>query len=399
MEALIGIPPQTESERIQVLEKYKILDSLPDVAFDRITRLAAQLLEMPVALISLVDTDRIWFKSTYGLEVEECQRLPGFCSSTIRSDGIHVVEDPLNGDHTGNHPLVTGEAGVRFYAGAPLKSPEGYNLGTLCVMDTRTRSFGARERKALMDLAEFVMYQMEARLEGILEEEHQHETINTTIHDLKNPLSVLPLLADMIMDSNVNVPAIDRFAQQIKSASKRMARTIEGLLEASREESNLLQLRLQSVDLVKAVKSIKKNNSTMARKKEQKLQLSSEETCMVYADKRKLLKVIDNLINNAIKYSPFGSEVEIKLGIQDDMAVLEVRDQGPGLTRDDLRNLFRPFTSLSAKPTGGETSSGLGLSIAKNLVKAHRGKIHAKSEGPGKGSSFIVELPLSQEEE
>lgn len=397
METLIGSSPQTESERIQVLQKYKILDSLPDVTFDRITRLAAQLLEAPVALISLVDTDRIWFKSTYGLEADESERLPGFCSSAILSREVHVVEDALDDEQTENHPLVTGEAGMRFYAGAPLRSPEGYNIGTLCVMDTRPRVIGRTEKNALMDLAEFTMAQMEVRLEGILEEEHQHQTINTTIHDLKNPLSVLPLLADMIVDSNGNVDAIEQFALQIKGASKRMARTIERLLEASREESNLLQLRLQCVDLVKAIKTIKKNNSTMASKKEQKLLFSAEEACMIYADKRKLLKVIDNLVNNAIKYSPFGTEIKIKLEVRDDMAVMEVRDQGPGLTRDDLKNLFRPFTSLSAKPTGGENSSGLGLSIARNLVEAHHGRVYAKSEGQGKGSSFIVELPLSQE--
>ena len=137
-------------------------------------------------------------------------------------------------------------------------------------------------------------------------------------------------------------------------------------------------------------------NSSLARNKSQLLKLNIEEDCIVYGDAQRITEIADNLINNAIKYSPLGKNIYISLKRKGKKAVLEVRDEGPGLTKDDLRNLFRKYTSLSAQPTGGESSSGLGLSIVKHLVDAHRGKIVVKSAGEGKGASFVVELPLSE---
>lgn len=387
---------RVEEARIEALRKYEILDTPPDGSFDHITKMTAQLLDVPIAIVSLVDTDRIWFKSRYGLEAQEIGRDPGLCSSAILTDDIYLVEDAKKDMRTLSNPLVAGEFGLQFYAAAPLKTKEGYNLGTLCVIDRKPRKLSEKDQKTLRDLAELVIQQMELRLEARTAIKHQHQILNITAHDLKNPLAIMPLLADLIIHNKENPAAIEDIAQQIKSAGKRMTKTINDVLEAARQETGKIQLRLRALDMAVLVKGVVTANQALAHNKDQVIILDSVKKSIVFGDQQRLSEIVDNLINNAIKYSPPGKEIHVRLKEKKTAAVVEVLDFGPGLTKDDLKNLFRKFTSLSAQPTGGETSSGLGLSIVKHLVDAHRGKIEVNSKGPGKGTIFIVEIPKSE---
>lgn len=156
--------PQDESERLDALRRYAILDTPPDPAFDRITRLAAKLLHVPIALISLVAEDRQWFKSTVGLDIRETPRAVAFCSHAILHDQPLVVRDTLQDPRFAENPLVTGTDGFRSYAGAPLKSKDGYNLGTLSVLDRTPREFTAEELDLLIGLAAMVVDELELRL-------------------------------------------------------------------------------------------------------------------------------------------------------------------------------------------------------------------------------------------
>jgi GAF domain-containing protein len=156
--------PANEEKRIEELKRYNILDTPPDGSFDRITRLAATLFDVPVAIISLVDTDRIWFKSAYGLNVHQINRDPGLCASAILSDDLYVVDNAATDPRTLANPLVAGEFGLRFYAAAPLQTEGQCNLGTLCIIDKTPRSLTEKEQKILKELSEIVMDEMELRL-------------------------------------------------------------------------------------------------------------------------------------------------------------------------------------------------------------------------------------------
>ncbi len=390
------VPLSQEAERIEVLQKYEILDTPPDGSFDRITKLAAKLLKVPISIVSLVDRDRIWFKSKHGLDIQEIPRDPGLCASAILSDELYLVEDARKDLRALANPLVAGEFGLQFYCAVPLKTKEGHNLGTLCVIDKEPRKLSVAKQEVLRSLADLVMNQIELRLEARIAVRHQHQILNTTAHDLKNPLSIMPLLADMIMDNKNNPKAIDDISRQIKEAGKRMAKTINDLLERASKDSANVQLRLNSLELGSLVKGVVDANKAMARNKGQVLQFRSYKKCMVFADHQRFTEVVDNLINNAIKYSPKNKKILVSVKQRAGRAVLEIKDEGQGLTKDDLKNLFRRFTSLSAQPTGGENSTGLGLSIAKSLVEAHNGSIRAESAGAGQGATFLVELPLSE---
>lgn len=157
--------PENEAERLKVLKRYDILDTPPDGNFDRITALASKMFNMPIALVTLVDEDRIWFKSHHGLNgVEQIDREPGLCASAILSKDVYLVENAIEDPRCLVNPLVAGKFGLRFYAAAPLRTRDGYNLGNLCIIDRAQRYINREQKEMLQDLAAIVMDEMELRL-------------------------------------------------------------------------------------------------------------------------------------------------------------------------------------------------------------------------------------------
>lgn len=153
-----------ESERLKSLRRYQILDTPPDGSFDRITALASSLFKVPIAIISLVDSDRIWFKSHHGLSVSQIGRDPGLCASAILSDDLYIIENAKNDPRCLTNPLVAGEFGLQFYAAAPLHTEDNYSLGTLCIIDKKPRVFTKEEKVMLKQLGDIVMDEMNLRL-------------------------------------------------------------------------------------------------------------------------------------------------------------------------------------------------------------------------------------------
>lgn len=156
---------QIEKDRIAELQSYEILDTPRDGAFDDITALAADFFHVPIAIVSLVDRDRVWFKSAQGLgDLRQIERGPGLCASAIMQDGPYIATDLRKDPNSLANPLVASENGLRFYAAAPLKGREGFNLGTLCVLDLKPRVFTRNDEVQLQRFARLVMTQMENRL-------------------------------------------------------------------------------------------------------------------------------------------------------------------------------------------------------------------------------------------
>ncbi|SHN28973.1 PP2C family protein-serine/threonine phosphatase [Cryptosporangium aurantiacum] len=164
-----GLIPPNEAERLRAVRRYDILDTPPDGAFDRIAALAARIFEVPVATVTIVDEDRIWFKATHGVDVTQIGRDPGLCASAILVDGPTAIEDATLDPVAYNNPLVRGEFGLRYYAAAPITTSDGYNLGTVNVIDRVPRQTGDTELETLGDLASIVVDELELRLSAIRE--------------------------------------------------------------------------------------------------------------------------------------------------------------------------------------------------------------------------------------
>jgi len=163
IESMSAPIPQNESKRLKVLWQYDVLDTVPEEVFDDLTELAARICEAPIALISLVDENRQWFKSKVGLTVSETSRDRSFCSYAITQNDLFIVPDATQDQRFANNPLVTSEPKIRFYAGAPLITPDGHALGTLCVIDKVPRELRLEQKQALRILARHVVTQLELR--------------------------------------------------------------------------------------------------------------------------------------------------------------------------------------------------------------------------------------------
>ena len=158
--------PDNEADRMNAVRRYELFGTPPDDAFDRITAIAARVLRTPVAIVSVVGDDRIWFKSAHGLDITEIARDPGLCATAILCERPWIIEDARNDERAADNPLVAGEFGLQFYAGVPLTTPDGYNLGTLCVLDFEPRTVSDDELATLTDLAAMVMRELELRREA-----------------------------------------------------------------------------------------------------------------------------------------------------------------------------------------------------------------------------------------
>jgi len=223
-----------ERNRLAAVRRFAILDTPPDGAFDRITALAARELGVPIAIVSIVDHDRIWFKSHHGLDVEQVDRDPGLCASCILQDGPWLVTDARRDPRTLANPLVAGDFGLRFYLGVPLQTQEGFNLGTLCVLDQVPRTPTDHDVARLTDLGGIVIDELELRLSAksasaahhqeLVRREQREERIRALMRELahrsKNLLAVVEAIARQTASSSAHVvDYVRRFSSRIRGLS------------------------------------------------------------------------------------------------------------------------------------------------------------------------------------
>ncbi|MBN2345314.1 MAG: hypothetical protein JXO51_02915, partial [Candidatus Aminicenantes bacterium] len=220
----------------------------------------------------------------------------------------------------------------------------------------------------------------------------RNELQRIAVHDLKNPLQTIMGTAELMSHRSRDLPAGGMLAEKITLAVKRMLALVNKMLDLSRIGREDIELDLQTVDVGELIVLVADGFGEQTQRKEQRLELALEPDCRVRGDLECLKEIVDNLLSNAVKFSPRGSLITVTARCRKDAVLVSFRDQGPGLTAEDKDKLFRPFQRLSARPTGDESSTGLGLSIAAMLVGKHGGRIWAESQ-PGEGSVFFVELP------
>lgn len=327
-------------------------------------------------------------------------------------DGIQVIEAMHGDERLRRLPVIMlsalneQESIVRcIQLGAQDYLPKPINQQLL-----KARIQACLEKKRLHDLeqqytlrVESISAQLQAANEQ-LRRANQLKTrfLATAAHDLKNPLGGLLLLADQLRmeaETGIQTAAIPAQATRIRDAAQRMLNIINSLLDTAVQEMGEVTAHFEVANLGDLVHDVVKANEPYAASKD--IRLHYQETlggaCWGQVDRLRLSQAIDNLVNNAIKYSPLGRNVWVEVAPHlvggEERVRIEVRDEGPGLTAEDQAQAFGLFQRLSAQPTAGEYSTGLGLSIVKQMVELHGGGVSIESQS-GKGASFIVEIPL-----
>jgi two-component system sensor histidine kinase/response regulator len=296
-----------------------------------------------------------------GLEV--CRRL----KADMLTQGIPVIF--LTASNEMEHLVQGFEVGAVDYVTKPFNPPE-----LLARVRTHLELKHARQRLREMN-------------------EEKNEFMGIAAHDLRSPLNAVKGYSEMVLEDPALGPENAELVKRIQEAAARMAEMVQNLLDANRIERGEMQLHLAPTDLGQVLHSVIETQRPRATAKHQAIHLATEAAPMVVQlDPSVTVQVLENLVSNAVKYSPPGTEIFVRLKKQAQGVQVEVQDQGPGLSAEDQKKLFGKFARLSAKPTGGEHSTGLGLSIVKKMVEAMNGNVWCESER-GRGATFIVKFP------
>lgn len=227
----------------------------------------------------------------------------------------------------------------------------------------------------------------------------KNEILGTVAHDLKNPLGVILGRTEMLKElisTGASESGVVAQVDHIRDATKRLTTMVDHLISDAMADAFDITIRREPVDVAALVKEVAEANQPLAVNKQQAISVTAPPNIVTMCDTDRIREAIDNLISNAIKYSPIGGKIGVVVTHEGGDTIVRVSDEGAGLSPEDLGRLFGRFQRLSAKPTAGESSTGLGLSIVKRIIDMHGGEVTAASEGPGKGSTFTITLPATE---
>ncbi len=564
-----------EATRLEVLHQYQILDTPPEAVFDELTQLAAQICQTPVALIAFVDADRQWFKSKVGTQVTEALLDSGFCPLVVQTGESLIVPDTLADAKFATNPVVVSQPHVRFYAGMPLVTSEGYLLGTLCVLDFVPRGlspeqvnalqtlscqvmtqielqfvarqvvqrdnvllqvtqgvsasigeaffyslvqhlskalgvdyvyvslvdnntqiaktialyalgqmaenveyslhstpcgyvveqkkiccyprgvqaqfpqdyllsemevesyvaiplfnstgdplgvFGVMDRKPLANVhltesllkifatraatelerqqaeaerAQLLVREQEARKQAEEANRLKDEFLAVLSHELRSPLNPILGWAKLLRTRKFDEVATDRALETIERNAKLQTQLIEDLLDVSRILQGKLSLNMSCVNLAFTMEAAIETVRLAAEAKSIEIRTLLEPNIeQVLGDSGRLQQVVWNLVSNAVKFTPRGGRVEVRLERVGTYAQIRVSDTGRGIEPEFLPYVFDYFRQADSTTTRNFGGLGLGLAIVRNLVELHGGIVQAASPGEGLGATFVVQLPL-----
>lgn len=397
--------PENERDRLERLHSYQILDTGPEEEFDRIVRLAASVLDVPIALISLVDEGRQWFKARVGLDARETPRELAFCAHAIHGMDVYVVNDATQNPLFRDNALVTGAPDIRFYAGAPLRTHDGFNLGTVCAIDRIPREPTSDQLALLHDLAALTSDLLELRAAGrvALDEVAERKRIDafksafisTVNHELRTPLTSIIGAIELISTGAAGEISQD-VGQLINIAERNSAvllRLINDLLDSAKLGDGNLKFELTVTDIHPVVRESVENIENYCRDHNVTVTYQGRSVAGVRADRLRISQVMNNLLSNAVKFSPPKSTVTVTLTERNGFAEVSVIDTAGGIPEAIRPHIFEKFVQAKQAGVSSRPGTGLGLSIAKAIVEHHGGEIGFETE-TGVGTRFFFTLPV-----
>ncbi len=406
--------PANEDQRIQALHSLEILDTPPEEKFDRITRIAQIIFEVPIALVSLVDENRQWFKSCAGLSVRETPRSMSFCAHAILNDNVLVIEDATKDSRFSDNPLVTGEPYIKFYAGKPIMGPDNQMLGTICIINRQPQKLSKADKTLLTDLGKWVETEFKTisltrqlKENGIklqnaernlreqnenLEEQIKEKTTqliknerfsaigelsSRLAHDIRNPISVIKTAVILMKQTHRDLDEKElKTLEMVDKAASKIKYLVENVLDFVRSqepkyaEVSLLEILQNARNSIPDSKNIKfffpKND------------------IKINCDPNQIEVVFENLMTNSVQAIGVASgSVTVRFHEEDGEILISIQDSGEGIPEDKISRIFDPLFTTK------EEGTGLGLASCKSIIESHKGTITV-STNP---TTFKINLP------
>lgn len=396
---------EEERERNENLRSYHILDTPSDENFNNITKLAASVCKAPVAVISFIEEERQWIKSCVGVKMIETLRKDSFCTHAIELDDLLVVEDTHSDERFRNNPFVTGEPHIRFYAGAQIRTTEGFKVGSLCVVDYQKRILSPEQKEALKILASQVSellslkkmnFELKEAQKALQEQQElliqkaRHQTIGElaggVCHQINNPLAIIVGRSMILRSQLKTIPENSEFLKELDIIDQTSHR-VSGILKALRTYSKDLGHEITQSSFQDAIEDALTLLRTKINQLNVKVTFGRGDNLTLEMNKNQIGQVIFNLLSNsleAMESSPV-KELEISVFENETDVMMDITDTGKGIEESDRFKIFEPF--FSTKPR----HFGVGLSNAISFIRQHGGEL--KVIRPNNPTTFRVKLP------
>lgn len=375
-----SILPHNEAARMMAVRRYDILDTPPDGAFDRLTAISSRLFNVPIAIISIVDHDRIWFKSHHGLEVHQIDREPGLCASAILQAEPWILENAKTDPRSLSNPLVAGEFGLRFYVGVPLQTSDGFNLGTLCVIDREPRTVSHDQIDNLKDLAATVMDQMELRLAARRAVSRLEEVIDEKDDALRRSAMMAKEIDHRVMNSLQMVASLLKLHGRSladESASAELALAASRVAAVARVHQHIyMSDTVETTECGSYLRRLCEDLSDMLPEGRGPIVVQSITAELPTEQIAPLGLILNELVTNAAKHGQGVITVAFKHQGETGYA-MRVSDEGEALPEG-----FDPFAR-----------SGLGMKVVASLTNQLGGQFVVKPSEDAARSVFAVEFP------
>ncbi len=390
-----------EEERLLELYHYDLLDTANEESFDDIVQLASRICKVPISAITLIDSQRQWFKARKGIDDPETERELSFCAHVVADEAdIFKVEDASKDERFHDYPNVTGDPNIRFYAGVPLITRKGHRLGALCVVNSVPQNLTEDQEFALKVLGHQVVKLAEQKLQNRYlqnyqkrlqqQAEMQNKILSIVAHDVRTPLVSLQGIVEL---SQENIISEEKKAEMIEMWKKQLDNTmclLSNLIDWGKIQASNDLFNKTAINLYDIVKDEFLKCGTPSELKNNLLQNNIHKKFLMYGDENVLRFLIRNVLTNANKFTE-GGTISIDAKRTKGKVKLSISDTGIGMTEQQFTNLVEGKSGMVGLGTRNEKGSGLGFMLIKDFVEMLDGEVSIESK-LGKGTTVHITL-------